>query len=212
MGSAERRDRERQQRREEILASARQLFDRNGYDATTIDEIVDSIELTKGAFYHHFSSKQEVLGILQFQNLELLEGWFAEAVKSIDDPGEQLIRLGRTYLKYIQENLSPNHSMYFLLDDYRIDDLPDELRRLTRARFQRLFQYVFDAFEKGKTSGLFRPDIDTQKLTAAFWATAAGVHAMSVKLADLMPELDAESVSEEFFKTIPYGLISRENR
>lgn len=45
-----------------ILDVAQRLFIEKGYDNTTIQDIIDELGgLTKGAIYHHFSSKQDIL-------------------------------------------------------------------------------------------------------------------------------------------------------
>lgn len=44
-----------------ILASAGALFAQNGYEATTMQDITQNAQLSKGAAYHHFKSKQEIL-------------------------------------------------------------------------------------------------------------------------------------------------------
>lgn len=63
-----------QQRSEEtrarILSAALACFSRSGYDATGVAEICAAAEVSKGAFYHHFPSKQAVF-------LELLNAWLA---------------------------------------------------------------------------------------------------------------------------------------
>jgi AcrR family transcriptional regulator len=51
-------------RRNEILDAAYRLFVRLGYEATTVNSIIDELGLSKGAFYHHFASKEEVLHAL----------------------------------------------------------------------------------------------------------------------------------------------------
>jgi AcrR family transcriptional regulator len=51
-------------RRNEILDTAYALFVRLGYEATTVNLIIDELGLSKGAFYHHFPSKEEVLHAL----------------------------------------------------------------------------------------------------------------------------------------------------
>lgn len=48
------------QSREKILASASRLFPRRGYEAVSIDMLMDEAGLTRGAFYNHFSNKEEV--------------------------------------------------------------------------------------------------------------------------------------------------------
>jgi AcrR family transcriptional regulator len=51
-------------RRDEILTAAYKLFVRHGYEATTVNALIDELGLSKGAFYHHFASKDEVLQAL----------------------------------------------------------------------------------------------------------------------------------------------------
>ena len=50
----------KQQSRENILQSAVKLFTRQGFEKTSIDEIMADAELTRGAFYAHFKSKSEL--------------------------------------------------------------------------------------------------------------------------------------------------------
>lgn len=47
--------------RKKILESAGVLFSQKSYDATTMQDIMNESGLSKGAIYHHFSSKQEIL-------------------------------------------------------------------------------------------------------------------------------------------------------
>lgn len=54
-----------------ILNSAAVAFAEHGYDGTGVAEICRRAEVSKGAFYHHFSSKQDLF-------LELLEHWLSE--------------------------------------------------------------------------------------------------------------------------------------
>lgn len=47
---------------EKILEAAKRLFLENGYDNTTIQDIADELDgLTKGAVYHHFKSKEDII-------------------------------------------------------------------------------------------------------------------------------------------------------
>jgi len=57
-----------QETRIEILNSANALFSRNGYAETSVAEICELASVSKGAFYYHFATKQELL-------LALLENW-----------------------------------------------------------------------------------------------------------------------------------------
>jgi len=47
--------------REKIINTARTLFYSRGYQATSIQEIIDAVDIARGTFYHHFQSKEELL-------------------------------------------------------------------------------------------------------------------------------------------------------
>src|SRR5207302_6008468 len=59
-----------------ILASAVALFAEQGFDATTVQQVVDRAEVTKGALYHYFDSKDDLLyelyhALIGVQNAEI---------------------------------------------------------------------------------------------------------------------------------------------
>ena len=57
-------------RRRDLLEAAATLFLQQGFDATPVDEIVLRAGMSKGLFYHYFSSKQEILAALREQFLQ----------------------------------------------------------------------------------------------------------------------------------------------
>ena len=76
------RNRNSEKTKERILDVALHLFKEKGYEKTTILEIVERLgDLTRGAFYHHFKSKEEVLHALLRRNANQ-EG----QVKIIENP------------------------------------------------------------------------------------------------------------------------------
>ncbi|HPD29951.1 MAG TPA: TetR/AcrR family transcriptional regulator [Phycisphaerae bacterium] len=68
--------------RTDILQVARQLFSKHGYHRTGIADIQEATGLTKGAFYHHFHSKEDLaLAVLERTRQEYAEQLFAPAMK-----------------------------------------------------------------------------------------------------------------------------------
>src|SRR5215211_3357234 len=72
MGTSERRAREREERRQVIMAAARALFDEHGVEATSVDAIAARAELAKGTLYLYFKSKEELLIALLEHDLSQL--------------------------------------------------------------------------------------------------------------------------------------------
>lgn len=60
--------------REQIIETASELFYRNGYNATGINQIISSAEIAKATLYHHFKSKEDIcLAYLNHMNQTFLE-------------------------------------------------------------------------------------------------------------------------------------------
>ncbi len=83
-----------QQRSEEtrakILSAAEKLFAGEGYDATSVAQICDQAGVSKGAFYHHFNSKQSVFLTLLDQWLERLDAQM-ERIRAASQDGTQAL-------------------------------------------------------------------------------------------------------------------------
>lgn len=58
------------ERKQEILTAAEKLFCTKGYQETSVQDILDELKVSKGAFYHHFESKGSVLETLCAQRAE----------------------------------------------------------------------------------------------------------------------------------------------
>ncbi|NLL78063.1 MAG: TetR/AcrR family transcriptional regulator [Clostridiales bacterium] len=75
---------EADERRNEILDAAEELFVSNGYDKTSVQQIIDKIGIAKGTFYYYFRSKEELLnGIVERYNKLLLN----RAIKIAEEKG-----------------------------------------------------------------------------------------------------------------------------
>lgn len=67
---ARRKIKEYNERRDEILAAAEQLFMTRGYDNTSVESIIEVVEISKGTFYYYFKSKEELLDALAYNRAE----------------------------------------------------------------------------------------------------------------------------------------------
>jgi AcrR family transcriptional regulator len=56
-----RRDRKRERTREDLIRAAAALFEERGYDATTVDDIVERADYSRATFFRHFPTKEDVV-------------------------------------------------------------------------------------------------------------------------------------------------------
>src|SRR5688572_29535672 len=66
MRAASRRDRNRQERREEIMAAARRIVSEQGIDALTMRAVAQNLGYAAPSLYEYFPSKEDLLGCLYF--------------------------------------------------------------------------------------------------------------------------------------------------
>lgn len=74
------------EKRQELLNAAEKLFCQQGYEKTSVQDILTATGLSKGGFYHHFASKDEVLSALCERRAERAAAFTAEALKNAETP------------------------------------------------------------------------------------------------------------------------------
>ena len=78
-----------------LLDHALALFGERGFHAASVQEIVDRAGLTKGAFYHHFRSKEDVLRLIHDEFLDRQAEMVDRAIATHSSPGDQLREIVR---------------------------------------------------------------------------------------------------------------------
>lgn len=68
-----RRERKKQVTRQRLLAAALRLFQKQGYDATTVEQVAEAADVAKGTFFNYFETKEAILPALAEWRLEQLE-------------------------------------------------------------------------------------------------------------------------------------------
>ena len=80
MGIAERKEREKLQRRLDIINAAEEIFFDKGFDNATMDDIAAKAELSKGTLYLYFNSKEELYKEMAIKGQKILYNLFSDAI------------------------------------------------------------------------------------------------------------------------------------
>ncbi len=103
----------------EIIKTAETLFCKNGYETTSIQDILDILNTSKGSFYHHFASKELLLEEICRARAGAVAGKVTETLKENGDPLENLNILFSGMMPLTGEKLS------FLMMILPVFDLPE---------------------------------------------------------------------------------------
>lgn len=136
-----------------LLSAATKLFADKGFDRTSVQEIVEAAGVTKGAMYHYFGSKDDLLGeiygrVLRQQTEQL------EKVAATGDPVRE--RLYAAARDVVVSTIAD-------LDDFKIfmqsmHQLGPEKEKAVRAERRRYHERFRALIEEGQREGVFRDD------------------------------------------------------
>jgi AcrR family transcriptional regulator len=144
--------------RAQVLDIAVQLFNEQGYDATSVADLAKRLGLTKSALYHHFDSKDQLLSQALDVALSGLEEVLADAKRAEGSSSDQLRAVLRGAVEVLIERLA-----YVTLLLRVRGNSPVEVAALERRR---IFDHrVAGLVEEAQREGLVRDDIDAAVAT-----------------------------------------------
>jgi AcrR family transcriptional regulator len=100
MGIAERKEREKQQRRDEIIQAAEKVFFTMGLDTATMDDIAAEAELSKGTLYLYFKNKEKLHVEVARRAIILLNTFTSRAADQVDTAIEKLGQMGLATIQF----------------------------------------------------------------------------------------------------------------
>jgi len=134
--------------RQEILRTAARLFQQQGYDATSMNDVAAALKLSKGGLYHHFESKDEILFHIMSHAMQITEQRVINVVRRLDTSRSEASGMDiteerlRTLIRlHIEVVLSPeDREITVMLHENH--PLPPALRRKINARKKDYVHFV----------------------------------------------------------------------
>lgn len=188
-----------QRTRQALVDSALRLFEENGFDRTTLQQIVDGAGLTKGAFYHHFQSKEDVLWKIQNEYLDTQIDAATVISEKGDDPVEQLralIRLSLVGVVTYRAHVAVFYQERRHLTGERLESIAQK-----RDQLESLFLH---AVERGIEGGTFRRGVSAQVTTFGI----IGMCALAFQWYRPDGRLGIEDVADQFCDLVLDGLTA----
>ncbi len=173
MGLKERREREIEERRRQILDAARTVLFERGMQAASINRIAKTAELGVGTIYFYFKSKEDIFVALQEEGLSLLADVIEQAATQIQSPPDKIRHIARAYLEF-----STEHKNYFDIINYFLSS-PDilftaNLKRQVHEHGNKILAHVVEAVELGVQQGDFKA-VDADRFAVILWANLNGL-------------------------------------
>jgi TetR/AcrR family transcriptional regulator, transcriptional repressor for nem operon len=164
--------------RDRILDAAHELVIARGFDATTVDAIIDAAGASKGAFFHHFESKPELGRALVERyaaaDRVILDQFISGAEGLTQDPARQLVELVRQFETAADRIALSQPGCLFVSFVYESVADTDGIRLLIVDAIEHWRTRIADKLERAAAAGKLPPDIDIPSLADHVFTTFEG--------------------------------------
>ncbi|MBI5471433.1 MAG: TetR/AcrR family transcriptional regulator [Ignavibacteriae bacterium] len=214
MGIIERKEREKEQRREEIISAAEKVFMEKGLPAATMDEIAELAELSKGTLYLYYKSKEDLYVAVTMRGGEILYKLMAEATSPQKPVLERIKGLGDAYFEFFQK-----HRQYFRM--YRYMDNPqvhkqvsEEMLGACKAKDQRIWNLGVNLMQQAIDEGLIQSRVAPVEAIVMLWAISDAMMRQIDGNSDYWKQLnvDLESTLKRSYEFILEGMMTKKGK
>lgn len=196
--------------RERILDAAQTLILERGYAGVSIDQLIASLGLTKGAFFHHFKNKRDLARTLIARYAEdgvrLFEENMARARKLSDDPLQQFLILIGLYEELFDGLTEPYPGCLLASYVYELQQFDADVRPIINSEFLHTRKALTALIQRIAAKYPPRAPVDALALADTFMSTFEGAFILSKSLGE--PAITAQQL--RLYKTFVATVFSSE--
>jgi AcrR family transcriptional regulator len=175
MGIEERKERERERRRQQIMVAAKRVFSEKGFSKTTMEDIAREAELSTGTLYLYFKNKEELFASLSFRILQYLLIRMEHVARERDKgPVEKLEALKEALYDVYEFDPLIIINMFHLQSSETLMNLSPQILDDMKEMSRKAMKEMAKIFQEGVDGGLFI-DQHPQALTDIVWSLFSGL-------------------------------------
>ncbi len=206
MGIYERKQREKVQRRQEILHAARKVFSSKGFNSATIEEIALEAELSPGTLYLYFKNKEELHTFLSIEILKHLADEIQKVVKQEISVEDKIEKFRDVFIDVYDYDSNILINLFHLQSGETLQNLSEEVLQEIKIYSSLAHGAIIDVIRQGIDQGIF---IDEHPVALAdiLWASYSGIVLWVDSKRLLNDEKDfVKSTLKTAFKVISQGM------
>ncbi|SFF97843.1 transcriptional regulator, TetR family [Desulfotomaculum arcticum] len=158
--------------RDKIILSAVELFEKKGYHTTTIQEISENAGVSKGAVFHYFPNKTEILFVIHERFIDVLLVKANHVLQKADLNAAQKLQQLIIDLVQLIADFKPYVVVFFQEYKYIGEDKM-AIIKAKREHCEKIFQSVVEA---GVADGEFRKDLEVDIIVKAIFGMCDWTH------------------------------------
>jgi AcrR family transcriptional regulator len=176
VASSERREREKQELRQAILAAAQELFFAHGYEGLSMRLVAEKIGYTPTTIYLYFADKDDLLFAVMDQAYDRFTADLEAAYRSTDDPLTRLRNLAQAYIRFALQNQDAYQMIFMQRPDFLL-----KWKAGTKQPRAASLSILTEAIQQAQEVGVIRAgDVDQQ--SDILWAAVHGAASLAIAM------------------------------
>jgi AcrR family transcriptional regulator len=180
---------------EKILSTARRLFVKQGFTATSIRQVAESAGIGKATIYHHFPDKRAIVMALLQRNITRMQDAL-QLVRAENDPRQRIQVAAKTSIGFLFESAD-----ILQIARREIPGGRDQMQGGYNKFFEEYMALLIDAIQRGIEQGIFRA-VDPVNAARALMTMIQGTFAMAYLMNERSqtPEQAAAALLDIYFQ------------
>jgi len=210
LGIAERRQREKEQRKIDILDAAEHLFFSRGYEDVSMDEIAREVELNKATIYLYFKNKETLFAGIVLRGIRILQEKYMECIEKKVPGIVRIALMGQAYYLFSLDYPDYIRMIQFYSSERFSNENPcsPEIGK----GYGTCRMLLKDAIQEGINDGTIRADLDPFLTSMYLMTSFMSILSMENKW-KLVIEAEGfsyEQFTRDFFRFIIPAIVSKE--
>jgi AcrR family transcriptional regulator len=211
MGIPERKEREKLQRRNDIIDAAEKVFFSMGFESATMDEIAAMAELSKGTLYLYFKSKEDLQFAIFMRGSDILMKMMKDNLTDGSNGYRRLLELADSFIRFSRENRNYfNLFMYYESNRMAALNIDQDQLQVYLKEHSPLALVTHQVI-RGMQDGSLRDDLSAEVFSATLWSQMLGVLIVLNNKADLYEifNLKADEILQTHLELVSNGSIPK---
>lgn len=190
--------------KDKIIDAAYELFGEKGYEKTSVAEVIELAGASKGGFYHHFRSKEEILETITFNYIATIKRLYQDIL--MDERIGVVEKFTASFYRLNEMKIEAVKDWNKIKNLYTFEGNHILLRRMGEAFERETANYYFQLILDGIQEGVF--EVAYPKELAALW----GREVIRFQQLSRKALMEADGDEEEFYRMLWFdeGLINQQ--
>jgi AcrR family transcriptional regulator len=161
--------------RDNIIHEAQKLFSLNGFMNTGINEIIEASSTSKGGFYNHFCSKEDLFYEVLAESQRIWREKVLASISEIDSPTRKIIRILLNYRdRYLKDTENFPGGCIFITFSVELDDTRPPLANAVHKGFEGFKAMITRLLNEAVSIGELPSDLNTRTVTEMLFTGMLG--------------------------------------